>query len=152
MGAAHSHDPENVTQQAPTSTSPTANDSQPGLTSGELAAAIAVPIIFVVLAIATFLLVRYFRKRRSGFGSYNPNKLETAMGQSDGKHTPNTGLWVPPQERLFWSQTITLPPFPILCIGGHRIAVIMRLLLLLIKNLCIHWQLRTHCCISSASV
>ncbi len=93
MGLAHSHDL--VVSETTTSTPET------GLSSGALAAAIAVPIIVVALAIVIFFLVRYFRKRRSGFGSYNPNKLEATSGQGDGKNTPNSGLWVPPQERLF---------------------------------------------------
>ena len=72
-----------------------------GLTSGQLAAAITVPIVIVILIVAAVLLYFFFRKRRSRFGSYNPNELEVNTGNADGKSTPNSGLWVPPKERLF---------------------------------------------------
>lgn len=97
MGATRNH-------TEPKSTPNDATDSK-GLSSGELAAAITVPIVVIILAVSIVLLCFYFKKRRSKVGSYKPNELEVNAGNVDGKITPNSGLWLPPKERLFWKST-----------------------------------------------
>ncbi|KAM3181555.1 hypothetical protein ACTXT7_014138 [Hymenolepis weldensis] len=67
-------------------------DSNTGLSSGELAAAIAVPIIVVVLAAVAVGLYFFFRKRRAKFGSYNPNEQEIKTGNSEGQGTTDFTL------------------------------------------------------------
>ena len=79
----------------------TTTPSPSGLTPSQLAAAITVPIVVVILIVAAVLLYFFFRKRRSRYGKYNPNQLEVNTGNADGKSTPDSGLWVPPKERLF---------------------------------------------------
>ncbi|VDN08842.1 unnamed protein product [Dibothriocephalus latus] len=72
-----------------------------GLTSGEIAAAVVVPILVVLLAVAGYFLYRFFRDRRSIYGIYNPNKLETGVTPVDGTLTPSSAHRIPPKERLF---------------------------------------------------
>lgn len=64
-------------------------DSTTGLSSGELAAAIAVPIIVIILAAIAVGLYFFFRKRRAKFGSYKPKKQEIETGNPEGLETPD---------------------------------------------------------------
>lgn len=74
-----------------TSTQEADKTTSSGLTRGQLAAAIVVPIIIVILAaVGGYFLYRWLRSRRSDYGKYQPKAEEAhenPLKQSDPQST-----------------------------------------------------------------